>query len=143
MIMPDEGEKDQDVIVRAVLRLARQLRYAAADLELTAGGLGLLATLNREGAMSAVALAQREGLQPQSLSRLLAQLDGDGLIARTVDEADARRHVITITPKGAAMLGRSIRRRRDWLAERMAERLDEEERAALLDAAALMLRMAV
>lgn len=129
--------------MRAVMRLARELRHAAAPTELTGAALGLLATLFRDGAMSAAELAQREGLQPQSLSRLLAQLDSDGLIERSVDAADARRHVITLTPAGGDALGRSIRRRREWLVGRMAERLNADEQADLLNAAELMLRMAL
>ena len=141
--MADEAQPDEDIIVRAVMRLARELRHAAGPTELTGAALGLLATLHRDGAMSAVELAQREGLQPQSLSRLLAQLDKDRLIDRSVDDKDARRHVIVLTQSGLGALARSIHRRREWLADRMAERLNAEEQEALLDAAELMLRMAL
>jgi DNA-binding MarR family transcriptional regulator len=134
--MPDEG-----LVLQAVLRLARGMRQAAQDGELTGSALILLGSLHRGGAMSAVELARREGLQPQSLSRLLARLDQQGLIMRSVDPEDARRHVIAITQAGIAMLAEQIVRRRDWLAQRMGERLTEAERGTLLDAAALMLRL--
>jgi len=134
---PDEG-----LILQAVLRLARGMRQAAQDGGLTGSAMILLGSLHRGGAMSAVELARREGLQPQSLSRLLARLDQQGLIMRSVDPEDARRHMIAITQAGMAMLAQQIARRRDWLAERMGERLSEAERGTLLDAAALMLRLA-
>ena len=134
---PDEG-----LILQAVLRLARGMRQAAQDGELTGSALILLGSLHRGGAMSAVELARREGLQPQSLSRLLARLDKQQLIMRSVDPEDARRHVIAITQAGMEMLAQQIVRRRDWLAKRMGERLSEAERGTLLDAAALMLRLA-
>lgn len=142
MAIGDRTGRDEGAILRAVLLLARQMRRAADDGALTGGALALLATLHRDGAMSAVALARREGLQPQSLSRLLTRLDMLGLIARSVDPADARRHAIALTPAGTEMLMRQMAKRRIWLADRMAERLSSEEQARLLDAAALMLRIA-
>jgi DNA-binding MarR family transcriptional regulator len=145
MIMAGEDQQrtDEGLILQAVLRLARQMRQAARDGELTGSALAMLATLHRDGAMSAVELARREGLQPQSLSRLLARLDRLGLIARSIDPDDARRHVIGITVQGTAALTRQMVRRRDWLANRIAERLTGQEKATLVDAAELMLRMAV
>jgi DNA-binding MarR family transcriptional regulator len=145
MIMSETGYRPrrEDMILSGVLRLAREMRLAAQDGDLRGGPLSLLATLQREGAMSAVALARRQQLQPQSLTRHLARLDADGLIARSVDGADARRHVIAITPAGTTALMRQMVRRRDWLADRMADRLNADEQEALLNAAELMLRMAI
>ena len=145
MIVSDapSTSKSEDMILSAVLRLARAMRLAAEDGDLRGGTLSLLATLQREGAMSAVELARHQGLQPQSLTRLLARLDEGDLIMRSVDEADARRHVIRITASGTATLTRQMVRRRDWLADRIADRLDDAEQASLMKAAELMLRVAV
>jgi len=92
---PDEG-----LILQAVLRLARGMRQAAQDGGLTGSAMILLGSLHRGGAMSAVELARREGLQPQSLSRLLARLDQQGLIMRSVDPEDARRQHDRNHPSG-------------------------------------------
>ena len=138
-----EPRRDEGLILQAVLRLAREMRQAAQDGELTGSALILLGSLYRGGAMSAVELARHEGLQPQSLSRLLARLDEEGLIVRSVDPEDARRHVIAITPAGTTLLTQQMIKRRDWLADRMAERLSAEEKATLVDAAELMLRIAL
>ena len=137
-----EPTQDEGLVLQAVLRLARGMRQASQDGELTGSAIILLGSLQRAGPMSAVELARREGLQPQSLSRLLARLDKQGLIARSADPQDARRHVIAITPAGSEMLMQQIMKRREWLGERMAQRLTGAERATLLDAAALMLRLA-
>ncbi len=142
MPVPDESQEDDSLAVRAVLRLARRLRQAASEAPVSGSALGLLATLHREGAMSAVELARREGLQPQSLSRVLAKLDTDGLIGREVDSADRRRQVIALTPEGRAGLGEAMALRRRWLADAMAERLSASERTTLLESAELMLRLA-
>ena len=142
MARQDEEESDEAAIVRAVLRLARRLRRSAPASEVTGGGLALLAALYRGGTTSAVTLARGEGLQPQSLSRLLARLERDGLVERRTDATDRRRQAIAITPHGLAAFGRAMRRRRRWLADIMAERLDPGDRATLLAAAKIMLRIA-
>ena len=129
-------------IVRAVLRLARALRRSAPAAELTGGALALVATLYRKGPLSAVALARAEGLQPQSLSRLLVRMEADALIERAVDPDDRRRHVITLTPRGLGALDWAMTQRRRWLGAVMAERLNDTERATLLAAAEIMLRIA-
>jgi DNA-binding MarR family transcriptional regulator len=118
------------------------MRQAAQDGELTGSAIILLGSLYRGGPMSATELARREGLQPQSLSRLLARLDRLGFIERSTDPADGRRHAIAITPAGMDSFMRQIMRRRDWLAGRITERLSEAERATLVEAAELMLRLA-
>ena len=137
-----DRESGEALVVRAVLRLARSLRRSAPAVELTGGGLALITTLYGKGPLSAVALARAEGLQPQSLSRLLVRLEADALIERTVDPEDRRRHVITLTPKGFGALDWAMSQRRHWLGAVMAERLKEADRATLLAAAEIMLRLA-
>lgn len=102
----------------------------------------MVATLYRMGPLSAVALARAEGLQPQSLSRLLVRMEADALIERAVDPDDRRRHVITLTPRGLGALDWAMTQRRRWLGAVMAERLSNAERATLLAAAEIMLRIA-
>ena len=129
-------------MVRAVLRLARRLRQSAPARELTGGGLSLLAALHRGGPSSAAALARSEGLQPQSLTRLLTRMVADGLIERPVDAADRRRHKIQLTARGRSALDWAMNTRRKRLAELMDERLTAAERNILLRAAELMLKLA-
>jgi DNA-binding MarR family transcriptional regulator len=137
-----DRESNEAQVVRAVLRLARALRRSAPAADLTGGALALLATLHRNGPLSAVALARAEGLQPQSLSRLLVRIEADALIERTIDPEDRRRHVITLTPRGLGALDWAMTQRRRWLGTVMAERLSDAERATLLAAAEIMLRLA-
>ncbi|SDA24286.1 MarR family winged helix-turn-helix transcriptional regulator [Sphingomonas sp. NFR15] len=138
----DSHEADEAKIVRAVLRLARRLRRPALDGEVTGGGLALLASLHRQGPMSAVALARGEGLQPQSLSRLLVRLEDRRFIERPTDPADRRRHLIALTDAGAFALHRAMTRRRAWLADAMFHHLDDADRRTLLAASDVMLRLA-
>jgi DNA-binding MarR family transcriptional regulator len=137
----DGHRSDEAEIVRGVLMLARALRRSVPAGEVSGGGLALLAALHQAGPMSAVALAQNVGLQPQSLSRLLPRLESDAMIEREVDAADRRRHVIALTRHGREALKRAMGYRREWLAAAMSDRLDTAERALLLRASSLMLRL--
>src|SRR3569833_2882517 len=96
IIMPSAADHDfaTALIARGVLRLARRLRVEAPAGEVSTAALGLLAPLHREGPMPGVALAQAEGLQPPSLTRLLAGLVAGGMIERTSDPADRRNLII-------------------------------------------------
>ena len=137
-----DRESNEARVVRAVLRLARALRRSAPAADLTDGALALVATLHRKGPLSAVALASAEGLQPQSLSRLLVRMEADALIERAINPEDRRRHVITLTSRGLGALDWAMTQRRRWLGTVMAEGLSGIERATLLAAAELMLRLA-
>jgi DNA-binding MarR family transcriptional regulator len=145
IIMPSAADRDADaaLIARGVLRLARRLRVEAPAGELSTAALGLLATLHRQGPMPGVALAEAEGLQPQSLTRLLAGLVADGMIERTPDPADRRNLVIAITRDGRRALRAAMQARRRWLNDALADRLSDSERDTLIAASELMLRLAM
>ena len=141
--MPDiDSEAPAALIARAVLRLGRRLRGARPEKSVNLSTLALLTTLLRRGPMSAVRLAREEKLQPQSLTRLLASMTREGLIARQVDPSDRRAHVIEITREGRGVVAHDLAARRAWLDQAMDIALTSEERAQLIQAAALMLRVA-
>lgn len=138
-----DRESDVAAVARGVLRLARRLRAEAADDAPSPAALGLLATLHRQGPMPGVALAAAEGLKPQSLTRLLARLERERLIERAPDPDDRRNLVIAITREGRLALRAAMRERRRWLADTIADRLGADERATLIAASELMLRLAL
>src|SRR4029079_8529098 len=82
---------------RSALRLSRRMRAVRPHGKLSLARLGVLGRLHREGAASGATLAAALGVRPQSLTRLLAALERDGLIARRSDEADRRQSTIAIT----------------------------------------------
>ena len=136
------ADPDVALIARAVLTLARRLRAERPPRSVTPAALGLLATLHRLGPRPAADLARAERLQPQSLSRLIARLDRDGLIARSPGEDDLRTLVIAITPAGRRVLKRDMDARRAWLHRAMMHALTPAECDRLAAAAPLMLRLA-
>ncbi|MGZ3365418.1 MAG: MarR family transcriptional regulator [Caulobacteraceae bacterium] len=137
-----ESEDPAALIARAVLRLGRRLCGARPEKSVNLSTLALLTTLHRRGPMSAVQLAREERLQPQSLTRLLAAMTREGLIARETDPADRRAHVIQITREGRSVVARDLAARRAWLDQAMDMALTPEEREQLTQAAALMLKVA-
>ena len=142
MSSDDRQDPDVALIARGVMRLARRLRVEASASEVSGAALGLLATLHREGPMSGVALADAEGLRPQSLTRLLAALEAGHMIVRAPDPGDRRSLIVSLTDAGRQGLARAMRERRRWLAEALRDRLDANQRAVMAEAAELMLRLA-
>ena len=133
---------DTALIVRGVLRLSRRLRSERPASTVSLSVLSLLSTLHRSGPMSAARLAQAERLQPQSLSRMIAQLDRDGLIKRRPGKEDRRTLILEITEAGRRALSHDITARRAWLEGAMRKVLVPGEREMLAHAAVAMLRLA-
>ena len=133
---------DTALIVRGVLRLGRRLRSERPGSCVSLSALGMLSTLHRVGPMPAARLAQAERLQPQSLSRLIAQLERDGLIQRRPGPEDRRTLILEITAAGRQALSRDMAARRAWLEGAMRRVLVPGERELLAHAAVAMLRLA-
>lgn len=115
----------------ALGRLVRALRSTGGQL--SAGSVSALATIAITGPIRAGDLAAREGVAAPTLSRILAILDELALIERTPDPEDGRSSLISLTAAGQAELGELRARRTAVLLDRM-DRLDPEQRAALLAA---------
>ncbi|MEV1246663.1 MarR family transcriptional regulator [Nonomuraea sp. NPDC050022] len=126
---------------RAAVGLARRLREERPAHGLGALALSLLGHLHRRGAMTAGELASAEHLQPQSVTRVLAALDEQGLIRRSRDEDDRRRHHIVLTERGTAILTEQAGTTDVWLAQAMAQRLTPAECRILAVAADLLDRL--
>jgi DNA-binding MarR family transcriptional regulator len=92
--------------------------------------------------MPAARLAQVERLQPQSLSRLIAQLEREGLLKRRPGQEDRRTLILEITAAGRQVLAHDMAARRAWLEGAMRRVLVQGEREMLAHAAVAMLRLA-
>lgn len=105
--------------------------------------MSALGRLHRAGRpLSATELARLERLQPQSVTRTIADLEAEGLIIRRQNEGDRRQLDIAISKKGIELLTRDARRQNEWLANSMAEKLTPAERTVLALAAELLDRLA-
>lgn len=128
-------------IRRSVVRLVRRLRLERADEELSLAKLTILGFLYNEGPVTATALAARERIRPQSLTRLVAFLEERGFVSRQPDDADRRRLLISITPAGKKALAADIRKKEAWLARAMERMLSPDEHRTLIHACRLLDRL--
>jgi DNA-binding MarR family transcriptional regulator len=126
---------------RSATRLSRRMRARRHGAPLSLARLGVLGRLHREGGATAAALAGALGIQPQSLTRLLAELERKGLISRRPDAEDRRQSLIAITPMGKRLLLEDVGEQRALLASTMAAVLTPAEQEMLRLAAGLMERL--
>jgi DNA-binding MarR family transcriptional regulator len=126
---------------RAVVRLNRCLRSAGTDQTLSANKLSALGFLYTNPSCSPGELAVAERLQPQSLTKLLSELEGEGYISRVKSDEDRRQSLLEITQKGKEVLARDMRERDEWLMEAVSH-LSDTEQQVLQIAAKIMNRVA-
>lgn len=129
------------VLMRALMKLGRRMRRAPRPEGASLSGIAILGALHRLGPMPAARLAEEQRLAPQSLSRLIADLEKRGLISRAEGRTDRRTLVLSITQRGSKLLSEDMRARRAWLTQAL-QTLSADERAALRAAAPLMERLA-
>jgi DNA-binding MarR family transcriptional regulator len=79
--------------------------------------------------MSMSALARVLACEASNVSQIVARLEAQGLVERTVDDADRRVKLVRITPAGRRTY-RRVRARFGWARDGVA-RLDENERREL------------
>jgi DNA-binding MarR family transcriptional regulator len=127
---------------RAIARLNRRLRTQTRTAGLTVAKHSILGHLYRSGAATPGALAAAEGVQPQSLTRVLAELEEAGHVLRTQNEVDRRQFTLEITDEGREIVERDATRRAIWLASAMTSCLSATEQELLRLSAQLMERLA-
>lgn len=126
----DDAENELATRLRlAVGRLHRRIRIDGQEpvppLQLSA-----LVSVEQHGPLRLSELARLEAVSAPTMSRVLAALDGQGLVERAPDPGDARCTQISLTPAGARILT-AVRRRRTALLARRLARLDGEQRTTL------------
>lgn len=120
-----------DVPARLALvlgRLNRRLRSAGGGL--SHGLLSALATINKDGPMRLAELSQLEQVSAPSTTRLVAELEAQGLVSRRPDPADGRAILISVTPKGTDTVLRA-RTARGSMIEEMFSQLSADEIEAI------------
>ena len=124
----------------ALLKLARELRRESHALGVTGGQVSLLFQISRHRGIGVRGLAALERMSPASMSGYVDRLERAGLVQRTQDQKDRRRHGLSVTEEGERVL-RSVRSRRTaWLAARL-EHLSPDELAAVDAAVEPLMRL--
>ncbi len=126
---------------QALGRAHRRLRLEVGDAGLSYAQYSVLVLLGREGAMTPGRLAERERVQPPTMTRTVNCLVELGLVTKTADPTDGRQVVIALTSAGQAEVKETRRRRDAWLTARLTG-LAAADRAVLARAAQLLKEMA-
>lgn len=126
---------------RGAQRLARRLRAERAPDSLSTNKIGVLALLARNGPSTPGEIAAAERQRPQSLTRVFAELEAEGMITRSRSEHDRRESLLVITEAGTDALDRDMAHRDRWLSAALAE-LSDTEITVLRIAGNLMDRLA-
>jgi DNA-binding MarR family transcriptional regulator len=119
-----------------VTRLARRLRREA-EPGITQSQLSGLATIERHGPMTIGELSGAEQVQPPTMTRIVAALVDDGLVARETDPDDRRMAWLRVTPEGVKLLQRSRKRKEAFLATQMRS-LEPRQLAVLHEATGIL-----
>jgi DNA-binding MarR family transcriptional regulator len=130
-----------EAIHSAAIHLLRRLRREDDASGLTAPRLSALSVIVFGGPLSLGALAAAEQVRAPTMTRLVAALEADGLVAREPDPRDGRGVLVRATAAGRQLLEEGRTRRTSALVRQLAA-LAPEELATLCVAAAIMERLA-
>lgn len=122
------------------IRLLRRLRKTDAVSGLPGPKLSALSVLVFGGPQTLKDLAATEQVRAPTVSRLVAELEADGLVTKTGDKVDRRVVRIAATGKGRALLEAGRERRLEILTQQIGA-LSREERQVLDRAAEILLRL--
>ena len=125
----------------AIGRASRRIRAERGKAGLTDPQFTVLAWLTKEGPLTPGQLAERERIQPPSMTRTVNSLVELDLVAKEEHPTDGRQVVVSLTDAGVAEVDETRRRRDAWLADRLRQ-MTPDERALLVDAAELLRRIA-
>jgi DNA-binding MarR family transcriptional regulator len=125
----------------AIGRASRRIRAERGEAGLTDPQFTVLAWLTKEGPLTPGQLAERERIQPPSMTRTVSSLVELGLVAKAEHPTDGRQVVVSLTDAGVAEVDETRRRRDAWLADRLRN-MTPDERTLLVDAAELLRRIA-
>lgn len=134
-------ERVADRLHSASIHLLRRVRRRDDEAGVTAPHLSALSVLVFGGARTLGELAAAEQVTPPSMTRIVRNLEADGLVAREVDAADRRVFRVRATDVGRRVLEDGRRRRIASLAERLQSLTPDE--LATLEAAAELIERAV
>jgi DNA-binding MarR family transcriptional regulator len=131
------AERLADRLHSASIHLLRRLRRQDDASGVTAPHLSALSVLVFGGARTLGELAAAEQVRPPSMTRIVQNLERQGLVERAADPGDRRAVHVRATDAGRRVLEEGRARRVHSLAERLRA-LDADELACLERAAGLV-----
>ena len=136
-----EAQEIADRLHSAAIHLLRRVRVRDVELGLSGPRLSALSVVVFAGSLTVGELAAAEQVRSPTMTRLVDGLEGEGLVTREPNPADARSVLVRATATGRLVLSRGRAARIEDLAARLAA-LVPEELATLREASALIERVA-
>lgn len=137
---PSDAGEIAERLHAGAIRLLRRLRRFDSEAQISAPKLSALSVLVFGGPVTLNDLAAAEQVRAPTMSRLVSELEEDGLVKKVASETDKRSVKITATAKGQALMERGRARRLQHLAAKLAA-LSPAERKALALAGPLMIQL--
>src|SRR3954464_14992296 len=122
-----------------IVRTARRMRQEAGT-DLSPSLAAALATVERHGPLTPSRLAEIERVRRPTATRIVANLEQQGLVVREGDPLDGRSFRVGISVDGTRLIKRLRSRKNAYLAKRLRG-LDEEELATLERATEILERI--
>jgi DNA-binding MarR family transcriptional regulator len=122
-------------------KLNRRLREAGNFGEFTLSQSKVLVHLERSGPATVTALAEAEGMRPQSMSGIVSALKAAGMIEGNPDPGDGRQTVLSLTDKCRSTVAAARAAKQDWLFRALQSKLTPAEQQQLSGAVALLDRL--
>lgn len=110
----------------AVGRLNRRLRLSPGGDGLTSTQLSALVSVEKHGPLRIGDLAAQERIAPPTMTRVVAGLVREGLIARRPDPTDGRAWQVALTSRGTRLLERGRARGTSFIATALAHCTPEQ-----------------
>ncbi|MFE4367770.1 MarR family winged helix-turn-helix transcriptional regulator [Streptomyces sp. NPDC056835] len=128
----------------AIKRLRARLRAESGQyaIGLTATQLAVLASVVREGPVTAALLASREHVSPQSIAQSLAVLKAAGLVHSETDPQDGRRKLMSADPSATELIDKLLAGRASFLARAIDQVVAPDELKDVEKAIGLLERLA-
>jgi DNA-binding MarR family transcriptional regulator len=115
-----------DALNTRFTRLSKQLRHVELPSGMTQQRLSTLATIAAAGQITVSALAESEQVRPATMSRMVSALVAEGLVGRDPNKNDARRVLVSLTPRGHTEFKRAQKFRHERLSIALASLPTEE-----------------
>lgn len=126
---------------RAVSHLNRRLRPSMKLEGIALAKLSVLGHLTRRSSLTPTELAALDGVKVQTLTRLLAELEAEGLVCRRRHPDDARQTQLSLSQRGQRLLVQGGEAADAHTASHMAAEFTAQELALLRDACELLNRL--
>ncbi len=132
-----KNRSDSERLYLVVQHLGRRLRDMDLEMGISPSRFAVLAHLAFHGANNVGELAALEHVSRPAMTRLIRDMEKDGLARRLPDSTDGRGVIVSLTAKGRAILER-VRNNKIALIEKEIAPLDETARQAIRIAVAAL-----